>query len=275
MDELPVLKNIPERKYNQKSFKPLIGVKKIIVVSSGKGGVGKSTTAVNIALALDKLGNRVGILDADIYGPSIPTMLGVSGLVSSFDGKTKEPKIAHNLQVMSIGFIAEPGQALSWRGAMITSALQQLITQTRWDDVDYLIIDLPPGTGDIQQTIMNSFDINGAVIVTTPQDIALIDTQRGISMFKDANVNILGLVENMSVHICTNCGHHESLFGNNGGVIMANDNDIALLGKLPLDINIRLNSDSGTPIMVSDPESHISNIYVNIAHTIIGKLCES
>lgn len=260
--------------FNRKTFRSLIGIKKIIAVSSGKGGVGKSTTAINLALSLEKLGYNVGILDADIHGPSIPTMLGLSTGIETLDGKIKEPRRVFNIQAMSIGFIAEPGQAMSWRGSMITTALQQLITQTHWDEVDYLVIDMPPGTGDVQQTLINSFDINGAVIVTTPQDIALIDTLRGISMFKDNKVNILGLVENMSIHICKNCGQYESIFGDNGGVNLAADNDIEVLGKLPLDIDIRKNSDKGTPIVISEPESPIAKIFLDIARQVVDKLID-
>jgi len=256
----------------QKALKPLPNVKNIIAVASGKGGVGKSTTAVNLALALTAEGATVGILDADIYGPSIPTMLGLSGQPESLDGKSLQPKISFGVQTISIGYLVDADQAMIWRGPMVTSALQQLLTQTNWSDVDYLIIDLPPGTGDIQLTLAQQIPVSGAVIVTTPQDIALIDAQRGLAMFEKVNVPILGLVENMSIHICSHCGHEEAIFGQGGGVAMAIKNKIDLLGSLPLDINIRENADSGRPTLIADPDGRPAQIYKAIARKMAAKL---
>jgi ATP-binding protein involved in chromosome partitioning len=256
----------------QQALKPLPNVKNIIAIASGKGGVGKSTTSVNLALALVAEGARVGILDADIYGPSIPTMLGLSGKPESLDGKTFQPKVSFGVQTSSIGYLVDPDQPMIWRGPMVTGALQQLLTQTNWDDIDYLIIDLPPGTGDIQLTLAQQIPVSGAVIVTTPQDIALIDAQRGLGMFEKVNVPILGLVENMSIHICSNCGHEEAIFGQGGGLAMANKNKVELLGSLPLDINIRLNADSGRPTLVVDPDGRPAQIYKAIARKMAAKL---
>ncbi|MDD4914330.1 MAG: iron-sulfur cluster carrier protein ApbC [Methylococcales bacterium] len=256
----------------QKTLKPLPHVKNIIAIASGKGGVGKSTTSVNLALALVAEGARVGILDADIYGPSIPTMLGLSGKPESLDGKSFQPKISFGVQTSSIGYLVDPDQPMIWRGPMVTGALQQLLTQTNWDDVDYLIIDLPPGTGDIQLTLAQQIPVSGAVIVTTPQDIALIDAQRGLGMFEKVNVPILGLVENMSIHICSNCGHEEAIFGQGGGLAMASKNRVDLLGSLPLDINIRQNADSGRPTMIADPDGRPAQIYKAIARKMAAKL---
>lgn len=256
----------------QKALKPLPNVKNIIAVASGKGGVGKSTTSVNLALALAAEGATVGILDADIYGPSIPTMLGLSGKPVSEDGKTMHPKVSFGVQTISIGYLIDPDQPMIWRGPMVTGALQQLLNQTQWQDVDYLIIDLPPGTGDIQLTLAQQIPVSGAVIVTTPQDIALIDAQRGLGMFEKVNVPILGLVENMSVHICSNCGHEEAIFGQGGGVAMAAKNKIDLLGALPLDIHIREYADSGRPTVVADPDGRPAQIYKAIARKMAAKL---
>lgn len=256
----------------QKALKPLPNVKNIIAVASGKGGVGKSTTSVNLALALAAEGANVGILDADIYGPSIPTMLGLSGQPVSDDGKTMHPKVSFGVQTISIGYLIDPDQPMIWRGPMVTGALQQLLNQTQWQDVDYLIIDLPPGTGDIQLTLAQQIPVSGAVIVTTPQDIALIDAQRGLGMFEKVNVPILGLVENMSVHICSNCGHEEAIFGQGGGVAMAAKNKIDLLGSLPLDIHIREYADSGRPTVVADPDGRPAQIYKAIARKMAAKL---
>ncbi|PKM11945.1 MAG: iron-sulfur cluster carrier protein ApbC [Gammaproteobacteria bacterium HGW-Gammaproteobacteria-3] len=256
----------------QQGLKPLPGVKNIIAVASGKGGVGKSTTAVNLALALATEGARVGILDADIYGPSIPTMLGQSGYPDSADGKTMQPKMSFGLQTNSIGYLIDAGQPMIWRGPMVTGALQQLLKETRWHDLDYLIIDLPPGTGDIQLTLAQQIPVSGAVIVTTPQDIALIDAQRGLGMFEKVNVPVLGIVENMSLHICSHCGHEEAIFGAGGGAAMAEKNQVALLGSLPLDISIRENADSGRPTVVADPESRAAAIYREIARKMTARL---
>lgn len=256
----------------QKTLKPLPNVKNIIAVASGKGGVGKSTTSVNLALALAAEGAQVGILDADIYGPSIPTMLGLSGQPDSEDGKMLQPKLSFGVQTMSIGYLVDPDQPMIWRGPMVTGALQQLLGQTQWHDIDYLIIDLPPGTGDIQLTLAQQIPVSGAVIVTTPQDIALIDAQRGLGMFEKVNVPILGLVENMSLHICSNCGHEEAIFGQGGGVAMAAKNGVDLLGALPLDIKIREFADSGRPTVVADPDGRPAQIYKAIARKMAAKL---
>jgi ATP-binding protein involved in chromosome partitioning len=256
----------------QQSLKPLPNVKNIIAVASGKGGVGKSTTAVNLALALASEGANVGILDADIYGPSVPMMFGLSGKPESLDNKTMQPKTAHGVQTMSIGYLVSDEQALIWRGPMVTNALRQLLNETRWNDLDYLIIDLPPGTGDIQLTLAQNIPVSGAIIVTTPQDIALLDAQRGFGMFEKVNVPVLGLVENMSVHICSNCGHEEAIFGTGGGVVMAEINKIECLGALPLDIQIRLQADVGAPIVISQPESRAAQIYREIARKMAAKL---
>ena len=256
----------------QGSLKPLANVKNIIAVASGKGGVGKSTTSVNLALALAAEGANVGVLDADIYGPSIPTMLGLSGYPTSDDNKTMNPKVAYGLQTISIGYLIDPDQAMIWRGPMVTNALQQLLSDTNWHNLDYLIIDLPPGTGDIQLTLSQKIPVSGAIIVTTPQDIALIDAQRGLSMFDKVKVPVLGLVENMSLHICSECGHEEAIFGTGGGVAMATKNNIDLLGSLPLDINIRKLADAGKPTVVAEPDSRPAMIYREIARKMAAKL---
>jgi len=256
----------------QQALKPLPNVKNIIAVASGKGGVGKSTTAVNLALALAAEGANVGILDADIYGPSIPMMLGLSGLPESKDNKTMMPKVAYGVQTISIGYLVEADQAVIWRGPMVTTALQQLLKDTNWDNLDYLVIDLPPGTGDIQLTLSQQIPVSGAIIVTTPQDIALIDAQRGLGMFEKVHVPVLGLVENMSIHICSNCGHEEAIFGTGGGLAMAERNRIELLGALPLDINIRQFADSGRPTVVADPDGRPAQIYKQIARKTAARL---
>ncbi|MFA5983774.1 MAG: iron-sulfur cluster carrier protein ApbC [Methylococcaceae bacterium] len=256
----------------QKSLKPMPNIKNIIAVASGKGGVGKSTTSVNLALALSAEGAKVGILDADIYGPSIPTMLGLSGSPDTDDGKTMLPKVAYDVETISIGYLVEPGQAMIWRGPVVTGALQQLLNDTQWSEIDYLIIDLPPGTGDIQLTLVQQIPVSGAIIVTTPQDIALIDAQRGLAMFEKVNVPVLGLVENMSMHICSNCGHEEAIFGHGGGKLMAETNRIDFLGALPLDIHIREFADSGKPTVVADPDGRPAQIYKEIARKVAAKL---
>jgi ATP-binding protein involved in chromosome partitioning len=256
----------------QQTLKPHSQVKNIIAVASGKGGVGKSTTAVNLALALAAEGANVGILDADIYGPSIPTMLGVSGYPVSHDNKTMQPKVSYGIQTMSIGYLIDAGQPMIWRGPMATNALQQLLRDTAWDHLDYLIVDLPPGTGDIQLTLAQQIPVSGAVIVTTPQDIALIDAQRGLGMFEKVNVPVLGIVENMSVHICSQCGHAEAIFGEGGGALMAETNHVDFLGALPLDIRIRQFADSGRPTVVADPDSRAAEIYREIARKMAAKL---
>ena len=256
----------------QQALKPQPNVKNIIAVASGKGGVGKSTTAVNLALALAAEGANVGILDADIYGPSIPTMLGLSGYPDSVDNKTMTPKMAYGIQTMSIGYLIDAGQPMIWRGPMATNTLQQLLRDTNWVDVDYLIIDLPPGTGDIQLTLAQQIPVSGAIIVTTPQDIALIDAQRGLGMFAKVNVPVLGIVENMSMHICSECGHAEAIFGEGGGATMAEKNKVDFLGSLPLDINIRKYADSGKPTVIADPEGRSALIYKEIARKTAAKL---
>lgn len=244
----------------------LAGVRNIVLVASGKGGVGKSTTAANLALALAQEGARVGLLDADIYGPSQPLMMGLVGQQpESDDGKTMRPLLAHGVQVNSIGFLIDPDQPMVWRGPMATQALRQLLNETRWDDLDYLVIDMPPGTGDIQLTLAQSVPVTGAVIVTTPQDIALLDARKGLKMFEKVGIPILGVVENMSIHVCSNCGHAEHIFGTGGGEKMCADYGVPFLGSLPLDIQIREQADGGAPTVVSDPEGPIAQAYRQIA----------
>jgi len=255
----------------QEELKPLETIANIIAVGSGKGGVGKSTTAVNLAIALQREGARVGLLDADIYGPSIPSMLGVKGQPST-DGEHIIPKEAHGLKVMSIGFLVPEDSAMIWRGPMVTSALQQLLGDTLWGDLDYLVIDLPPGTGDIQLTLAQRIPVAGAVIVTTPQDIALLDARRAVNMFRKVGVPVLGVVENMSTHICTACGHEEAIFGHGGGEQMAKDFEIPLLGQLPLTMEIRSSLDEGKPTMVVNPDSPIAKSYRSMALRTAGEL---
>lgn len=252
----------------QRGVQLLPGVKNIIAVASGKGGVGKSTTAANLALALTAEGARVGLLDADIYGPSQPMMLGIEGRPDSLDGKLMEPMSNYGLQVMSIGFLVPQDEAMIWRGPMATQALEQLLRQTNWKDLDYLIVDMPPGTGDIQLTLSQRVPITGAVIVTTPQDIALLDAKKGIKMFEKVGVPILGIVENMAVHVCTNCGHAEHIFGEGGGKKMAADYQMDYLGALPLDMQIRLQADSGKPTVVADPDGEVAGIYKTVARQV-------
>ena len=257
----------------QPNVNTIPNVRNIVAVASGKGGVGKSTVAVNLALALAADGARVGILDADIYGPSQPQMLGLDGKVpDSEDGKTMIPLEAHGVQVMSIGFLVENDQPMVWRGPMVTSALQQLLNQTNWNDLDYLIVDMPPGTGDIQLTLSQSVPVSGAVIVTTPQNIATLDARKGLAMFKKVSIHVLGVIENMSTHICSNCGHAEPIFGSGGADKMTADFDVALLGRLPLDAKIREQTDSGAPTVVSDPESAAADDYSNAARLMAATL---
>ena len=256
----------------QRGVQLLPGVKNIVAVASGKGGVGKSTTAANLALALAAEGARVGLLDADIYGPSQPMMMGITGRPESLDGKTMEPLVNHGVQVMSIGFLVDPDQAMIWRGPMATQALEQLLRQTNWKDLDYLIVDMPPGTGDIQLTLSQRVPITGAVIVTTPQDIALLDARKGIQMFEKVGVPILGIVENMAVHVCTHCGHAEHIFGEGGGRRMAQDYGMDYLGALPLAMQIRLQADSGQPTVVAEPEGEVAQIYKKVARDVAAKI---
>ncbi|MDI1298165.1 iron-sulfur cluster carrier protein ApbC [Methylotenera sp.] len=253
----------------------LPNVKNIIAVASGKGGVGKSTTSVNLALALAAEGATVGLLDADIYGPSQPQMLGISGRPESKDGKTMDPMEAHGIQAMSIGFLIDADTPMVWRGPMVTGALEQLLRETKWRDLDYLIVDLPPGTGDIQLTLAQKIPVTGAIIVTTPQDIALLDARKGLKMFEKVGIPILGIVENMSTHICSNCGHEEHIFGAGGGELMSKDYNVDLLGSLPLDITIREQADSGKPTVIATPDSKIANIYKEIARKAAIKIANT
>ena len=253
----------------------LPNVKNIIAVASGKGGVGKSTTSVNLALALAAEGATVGLLDADIYGPSQPQMLGISGRPESTDGKSIEPMQAHGIQAMSIGFLIDNDTPMVWRGPMVTGALEQLLRETNWHDLDYLVIDLPPGTGDIQLTLAQKIPVTGAIIVTTPQDIALLDARKGLKMFEKVSIPILGIVENMSTHICSNCGHEEHIFGAGGGALMAKDYNVDLLGSLPLDIGIRTQADSGKPTVIAEPDSKIASIYKEIARKAAIKIANA
>ena len=258
----------------QRGVQLLPGVKNIIAVASGKGGVGKSTTAANLALALAAEGATVGVLDADIYGPSQPMMLGISGRPESIDGQSMEPMLGHGLQVASIGFLVDADQAMIWRGPMATQALDQLLRQTHWKDVDYLIVDMPPGTGDIQLTLSQRVPITGAIIVTTPQDIALLDAKKGLSMFEKVGVPILGLVENMAVYCCPNCGHVEHIFGADGGKKMAAQYKLDYLGALPLNMSIREQADSGRPTVVADPDGEIAAIYKAVARQVAVKIAD-
>jgi ATP-binding protein involved in chromosome partitioning len=258
----------------QRGVKLVPSIKNIIAVASGKGGVGKSTVAVNLALALAAEGASVAVLDADIYGPSQPTMLGIRGRPESRDGKTLEPMEGHGLQAMSIGFLIDVETPMVWRGPMVTQALEQLLNETRWREVDYLVVDLPPGTGDIQLTLAQRVPVTGAVIVTTPQDIALMDARKGLKMFEKVGIPILGIVENMSVHICSKCGHEEHIFGEGGGERMGKDYNVEMLGALPLDIHIREQADSGRPTVVSDPDGRVAQIYRQIARRIAVKIAE-
>jgi ATP-binding protein involved in chromosome partitioning len=258
----------------QRGVQLLPNIKNVVAVASGKGGVGKSTTAVNLALALAAEGARVGILDADIYGPSQPMMMGIAGKPESSDGKTMNPLVNHGIEVMSIGFLVEPGQAMVWRGPMATQALDQLLRQTRWGELDYLIVDMPPGTGDIQLTLSQRVPLTGAVIVTTPQDIALIDARKGISMFQKVGVPILGIVENMAVHVCENCGHVEHIFGADGGRRMAAEYGVDYLGALPLKLSIREQADGGTPTVVAEPGGEVAALYRGVARKVAVRIAE-
>lgn len=252
----------------QKDLTPIKGVRNIVAVASGKGGVGKSTTSTNLALALVAEGAKVGILDADIYGPSQPRMMGVSGRPDSHDGKTIEPKENYGVQVMSIGFLVEEDTPMVWRGPMVTGAMQQLLNDTNWHDLDYLIVDMPPGTGDIQLTLSQKVKVSGAVIVTTPQDIALLDARKGIEMFRKVDVPVLGIIENMSVHVCSECGHREHIFGEHGGGRIAEEYGVPLLASLPLMLSIREQTDAGRPAVIAEPDSQVTRIYLEAAAAV-------
>jgi ATP-binding protein involved in chromosome partitioning len=256
----------------QRGVQLMPSVKNIVAVASGKGGVGKSTTAVNLALALAAEGASVGVLDADIYGPSQPMMLGIEGRPESVDGQSMEPMENFGVQVMSIGFLVDADNPMIWRGPMATQALEQLLRQTNWRDLDYLIVDMPPGTGDIQLTLSQRVPITGAVIVTTPQDIALLDAKKGLKMFEKVGVPILGVLENMAVHVCTNCGHSEHIFGADGGRKMAAEYGVDYLGALPLSLSIREQADAGRPTVVSDPDGEIAAIYKAVARQVAVKI---
>lgn len=249
----------------QRGLKPLPGVKNVIAVASGKGGVGKSTTAVNLALALKEMGATVGVLDADIYGPSQPQMLGLSGRQPDIEDERMQPLEAYGLQVMSIGFLVEPETPMIWRGPMVMQALDQLLNQTNWQELDYLVVDLPPGTGDTQLSLAQKVPVTGALIVTTPQDIALLDARKGLKMFEKVDIPILGIVENMGLHICSQCGHEEHIFGSGGGQKMCEDYEVEFLGGLPLEISIREMADGGKPTVVGAPDSRSAEIYRQIA----------
>ena len=256
----------------QGELKPLANVRNIIAVGSGKGGVGKSTTAVNLALALAAEGLKVGILDADVYGPSVPMMLGLSGRPDSPDGKTITPMQAHGVEAMSIGLLVDQDTPMIWRGPMATQALSQLLNDTRWGDLDVLVVDLPPGTGDIQLTMAQKIPVAGAVIVTTPQDIATLDARKALKMFEKVNIPVLGLIENMAVHVCGNCGHAERIFGEGGGRKMAEQYGVVQLGALPLEIGIREQGDAGTPIVAAQPDSAAAQAYRAAARALLAEL---
>jgi len=258
----------------QRGVKLLPNVKNIIAVASGKGGVGKSTTAVNLALALASEGASVGMLDADIYGPSQPMMLGITGRPETHDGKMLEPLEGHGIQAMSIGFMIDVDTPMVWRGPMVTQALEQLLRDTNWRDLDYLVVDMPPGTGDIHLTLSQKIPVTGAVIVTTPQDIALLDARKGLKMFEKVGIPILGIVENMAMHVCSKCGHTEHIFGHGGGERMAKEYDVDYLGGLPLDIRIREQADSGRPTVVAEPDGPIADVYRQIARRVAVKIAE-
>lgn len=260
----------------QNGLKPIPGIKNIIAIASGKGGVGKSTTAINLALAMHTAGARVGILDADIYGPSQPLFLNTKTqkptIQKDREGKRLDPILQYGLQSMSMGYLSDPDAPMVWRGPMVSSALQQLLYETAWDNLDYLIIDSPPGTGDIQLTLAQKIPVSGVVIVTTPQEVALLDAKKALLMFRKLGITILGIVENMSTHICTHCGHAESIFGSEGGSKLAAQFDVPLLGQLPLDKQICAEADMGKPTLISDPEGKIARLYAEIADRVVTQL---
>lgn len=256
----------------QKGVSPLPDIKNIIAIASGKGGVGKSTTAVNIALALQQEGANVGLLDADIYGPSIPTMLNIKDKPISKDGKSMQPLSAYGLQVMSIGALIEEDSPMIWRGPIVTQTLTQLLKETNWDNLDYLVIDLPPGTGDVQLTLSQQIPVTGSVIVTTPQQVSLIDAKKGLKMFEKVEIPVLGIIENMSTHVCSNCGHEEAIFGAHGGENMAKEYKVEFLGALPLDKRIREEADQGKPTVTAEPNSEIAQKYRHMAHKISAQI---
>jgi ATP-binding protein involved in chromosome partitioning len=258
----------------QPNVKRIANVKNIIAVASGKGGVGKSTTAANLALALAAEGAQVGLLDADIYGPSLPQIMGLSGVQPESDGQTLRPLQNYGVKLMSIGALVDPEQPMIWRAPIVTQALMQIFNDTEWGELDYLVIDLPPGTGDIQLTLSQKVPVTGAVIVTTPQDIALLDARKGLKMFEKVNIPILGVLENMSMHVCSNCGHAEPIFGEGGGAKMCADYDVTLLGQLPLDLSIRLGADSGAPSVAADPQGRIAGLYKAAARKVGAAIAE-
>jgi ATP-binding protein involved in chromosome partitioning len=258
----------------QGELKPLANVRNIVAVGSGKGGVGKSTTAVNLALALAAEGLAVGVLDADVYGPSVPMMLGLSGRPDSPDGKTIEPLRAHGVEAMSIGLLVDQDAPMIWRGPMATSALTQLLTETRWGDLDVLVVDLPPGTGDIQLTMAQKIPVAGAVVVTTPQDVATLDARKALKMFEKLGIAVLGLVENMAVHVCTQCGHAEHIFGEGGAASMSAQYGVPVLGSLPLEVGIREQGDAGTPIVAAQPDATAAQAYREVARALLARLDE-
>ena len=258
----------------QRNLPPHPRIRNVIAVGAGKGGVGKSTTAVNLAAALAQEGLRVGVLDADIYGPSIPAMLGVSGKPDSPDGKTIEPMHSHGLESMSIALLVDQDTPMIWRGPMATSALMQLFNDTRWGDLDILVVDLPPGTGDIQLTLAQKIPVAGAVVVTTPQDIATLDAKKALKMFEKVEVPVLGLIENMAMHTCSNCGHVEHVFGEGGGERMAAQYGVPMLGALPLDVRIRERGDEGVPVVIAEPQSTVAEAYRASARRLLDELAK-
>ena len=258
----------------QGELKPLANVRNIIAVGSGKGGVGKSTTAVNLALALAAEGLDVGVLDADVYGPSVPTMLGLSGRPDSPDGKSITPMRAHGIEAMSIGLLVAEDTPMIWRGPMATQALTQLLGDTRWGELDVLVVDLPPGTGDIQLTLAQKIPVAGALVVTTPQDVATLDARKALKMFEKVNIPVLGLVENMAVHVCSKCGHAEHVFGQGGAQAMSQQYGVPVLGALPLEAGIREHGDRGTPIVIAQPDSAAAMAYRELARATLAQLAQ-